>query len=112
MVGCTRQHSARALVSLLHSWVVSGSASITVFFHRMHLDKDCKTYLGNLSEPDCPLQHGPDSPADQKGDSTSGEISSYLIVAIVFGVILILGIVLVIMVVVMKYFKSKTRRER
>ena len=110
MVGHTQKYNARVLVSHIHSWVVSGSASITVFFHRLHLDKDCKTYLGNLSEPDCPLQLDPDSQADQKGGS-AGEISSYLIVAIVFGVILILGIVLVIMMVVMKYFKTK-RRER
>ena len=110
MVGRTQKYNTRALVSQIHSWVVSGSASITVFFHRLHLDKDCKTYLANLSEPDCPLQLDPDTQDDQKGINAD-EMSSYLIVAIVFGVILILGIVLVIMMVVAKYLKSK-RRER
>ena len=93
-------------MSFIHSWVASGSASITVLSHRLHLDKDCNTFLNNLNEPDCPLQS--DTKSD-KGDN-AGEFSSFLIGAIIFCV-LILVLILVIMVIIIKTLNSK-RRER
>ena len=56
MVIGTSVYSAPGLVSLLESWVASGTASITVLSSRLHLDKDCSTPLDTLSDPDCPLE--------------------------------------------------------
>ena len=56
MVIGTSMYSAPGLVSLMESWVASGTASITVLSSRLHLDKDCSTPLDTLSDPDCPLE--------------------------------------------------------
>ena len=106
VIGGTEQYNAQALVSLIHSWVASGSASITVLSHRLHLDKDCNSLLNDLNEPDCPLQTNTDS---ESLGGNAGGFSSFLIGAIIFSV-LILVLILVIVVIVLKHFKSKRER--
>ena len=96
----TEMYSASALVSLIQSWVASGSASITVLSYRLHLDKHCTTLLKDLSEPDCPLH------ADV-GDS-AGEISGLLVGAAVFTILTVVLIV-VIVIVVIRCHKWKKR---
>ena len=55
MIIGTNVYSPIALVSLLQSWVESGSASITVESQRLNLDEECSTPLDSLSDLDCPL---------------------------------------------------------
>ena len=56
MIIGTSMYSAPGLVSLMESWVSSGTASITILSSRLHLDEDCSTQLDTLNEPDCPLE--------------------------------------------------------
>ena len=56
MIIGTSVYSAPGLVSLMESWVASGTASITVLSSRLRLDKDCSTPLDTLNDPDCPLE--------------------------------------------------------
>jgi hypothetical protein len=108
IIGGNEQYNSRALVSLIHSWVVTGSASINVLSHRLHLDKDCNTLLIDLNEPDCPLQPDTES-RNEEGSNNAGELSSFLIGAIIFSV-LILVLILVITIIILKIYSK--RRER
>lgn len=56
MIVGTDSYSAPSLVSFVQSWVASGSASLTLFSSRLHLDKFCNTTLDTFNEPDCPKQ--------------------------------------------------------
>ena len=56
MIIGTSVYSAPGLISLMESWVSTGTASITVLSSRLHLDEDCSTPLDTLNEPDCPLE--------------------------------------------------------
>ena len=96
----TATYSAPALISLIQSWVASGSASITVLSYRLHLDKHCTTMLKDLSEPDCPLH------ADFGG--TAGEMSGLLVGMIVFTIVTAVLIVVIVMVL-MRYYKWNKR---
>ena len=55
MIIGTETYSAPNLVSLIQSWVASGTASITVFSSRLRFDEDCTASLDTFNEPDCPL---------------------------------------------------------
>lgn len=56
MIVGTDSYSAPSIVSFIQSWVASGTASITSFSSRLHLDKFCNTILDTFNEPDCPEQ--------------------------------------------------------
>ena len=94
----TEMYNASALVSLIQSWVASGSASITVLSYRLHLDKHCTTLLKDLSEPDCPLHVG----------NSAGGISGLLVGVIVF-TLLTTVLTVVIVIVVIRCCKRKKR---
>lgn len=52
----TDVYSAPGLVSLMQSWVESGTASIVVgSSSRLHLDASCSTSLDTLRSADCPM---------------------------------------------------------
>ncbi len=59
MIIGTDTYSAPNLVSLIQSWVASGSASVSVFSSRLRFDKDCTAYLDTFNEPDCSLMVEP-----------------------------------------------------
>ena len=55
MIIGTSVYSPIALVSLLQSWVSSGTAYIDVDTLHLKLDEDCDVQLDTLRDPDCPL---------------------------------------------------------
>ena len=130
MVVGTKVRTAVDLVSLIHTWVASGRASIIVLSIDLHLDKDCSTFLDNLDEPVCPLQiivnelttqlsaavlktttlklgekisTGGSSPIVEDKVGT-GEIVGFLFGAIV--IILLAVLIIVIIIVASRKFKS------
>ena len=129
MIIGTSVFNAPGLVSLIESWVASGTASITVLSLRLHLDKDCSTALDTLNEPDCPLEAEvatttilvpttttptTTKPEDKdKGPSVkpivaetvrAGEIGGFLVGA--FIVILLAILILVVIVIAVRKSKS------
>lgn len=112
--------SAPSLVSLIQSWVASGSASITVFSSRLRFDADCSTILDTLNDPDCPLTAEPQqtatSPKPKENVDISpsvpphhvrpAEIGGFLIGVII--IILLAVLILVIVIIAMKKYKCKT----
>ena len=53
-------YSAPGLVSLMQSWVISGTASISLqSSSRLHLDPTCPTSLDTLRSADCPMVSTP-----------------------------------------------------
>ena len=56
-------YSAPGLVTLMQSWVDTGSASIAIqSSSRLHLDASCPTSLDTLRSPDCPFVSPPTIP--------------------------------------------------
>ena len=121
MIIGTDTYSAPNLVSLIQSWVASGSASVTVFSSRLRFDKDCTTFLDTFNEPDCPLNNvepqqtatAPKptenvdvSPSAQPNHVRTGEIGGFLIGAII--IVLLAVLILVIVIVALKKYKCKT----
>ena len=51
----TINYSALDFVDLIHSWIVSGKAYITVDSFRMQLDPTCPSRLVTLNDPECPV---------------------------------------------------------
>ena len=49
------QYSASGLINLLQSWVMSGTASVSVNSIRYHIDPTCSTALDSLTAPDCAI---------------------------------------------------------
>ena len=136
MIIGTSVYSAPGLVSLIESWVASGTASITILSSRLHLDKDCSTPLDTLNDPDCPLEveiattttaapmttalkmtttkpedkdKGPSvKPAPiVAGSVRAGEIGGFLVGAII--VILLAVLILVIIVIAVRKSKSSKK---
>ena len=122
MIIGTDTYSAPSLVSLIQSWVASGSASITVFSSRLRFDKDCTTFLDSFSETDCPLNAEPQqtstapkptemvdvSPSASPHQIRAGEIGGFLIGAII--IILLAVLIVVVVIVALKKYKCKTLR--
>ena len=129
MVVGTKVRTAVDLVSLIHTWVASGRASITPLSIRLHLDKDCSTVLDNLDEPVCPLQiESTTQPTvlmvttpkpEVKGPTGSSkpvvaaEVRTGEIVGFLFGAVIIILLAVLIIVIVMlafKMFKPKSTK--
>ena len=120
MIIGTDTYSATDLISLIQSWIVSGSASITVFSSRLQLDKDCTALLDTLNEPDCPLNAEPQQTATARKPTESidmaptasshhvraAEIGGFLIGAII--IILLAVLILVIVIIAIKKYKCKS----
>ena len=120
MIIGTDTYSATDLVSLIQSWITSGSASITVFSSRLRFDKDCTAFLDTLNDPDCPFNAEPQQTATAPKSTESvnmaptasshhvraAEIGGLLIGAII--IILLAVLVLVIIIVAMKKYKCKS----
>ena len=132
MIIGTAVYSASGLVSLIQSWVASGTASIIVLSLRLHLDRDCSTPLDTLNDPDCSSETEITTTTDAsmtttkkvttskpeaetKGHSVkpivaesvgAGEISGLSVGAII--VILLLMLILLITIIVLRKFKSNT----
>ena len=117
MIIGTDTYSATDLVSLIQSWITSGSASITVFSSRLRFDKDCTAFLDTLNDPDCPFNAeqqqtatAPESvnmaPTASSYHVRAAEIGGFLIGAII--IILLAVFILVIVVVAMKKYKCKS----
>ena len=132
MIIGTSTYSAPGLVSLIESWVASGTASITVLFSRLHLDKDCSTPLDTLDDPDCPLEmattaavapmtttlkeaktttkpedKGPNVKPIVAGTVRAGEIGGFLVGAVI--VILLAVLILVIIIIAVRKSKSSKK---
>ena len=136
MIIGTDVYSAPGLVSLMESWVASGTASISALSLRLHLDSNCRTSLDTLNEPDCFLEvetttttdtsttttvtsdevitttpevkdQGPDVKLTVARSVRSGEIGGFVVGAII--VILLVAIIIVITAVAIRRFKSKTK---
>ena len=121
MIIGTDTYSAPNLVSLIQSWVASGSASVTVFSSRLRFDKDCTTFLDTFNEPDCPLSVEPQqtttvvasNPEERVAPSANsphhvraGEIGGFLIGSII--IVLLAVLILVIVVVALRKYWYKT----
>ena len=132
MIIGTDVYSAPGLVSLIESWVASGTASINVLSLRLHLDRDCSTTLDTLNDPDCSSEIETATITDTsmtatkevtttkpeattKGSSAkpivaesvrAGEISGFSVGAII--VIVLVLLILVITSISIKKFKSNT----
>ena len=120
MIVGTDTYSAPNLVTLIRSWIASGSASITVFSSRLRFDKDCTTFLDTFNEPDCPLYIEPQqtatapkpienvdiSPGTPPNHVSAGEIGGFLIGAII--IVLLVVLILVIVIVALRKYKCKT----
>jgi hypothetical protein len=120
MIIGTDTYSATNLVSLIQSWVASGSASITVFSSRLRFDKDCTTFLDNLNQPDCPFSTEPQqtatapkptesinmAPTASSHQVRAAEIGGFVIGAIV--IILLAVLILVIVIMAVKKYKGKS----
>jgi hypothetical protein len=121
MITGTDAYSATNLVSLIQSWVASGSASIIVFSSRLRLDQDCTAFLDSLNEPDCPFNVEPQQTATAPKPTESinvaptasshhqvraAEIGGFVIGAIV--IILLAVLILVIVIVAVKKYKCKS----
>lgn len=123
MIVGTEVYSAPHLVSLIQSWVASGIASITVLSTRLHLDKDCNTYLDSFIEPDCPLEFVATSagipvttfamenkePVVDQVNIRAGEIGGFIIGVII--IILLAVLILVIAAITIKKMNSKRTKE-
>ena len=66
-------YSAPRLVTLLQSWVGSGSVSILVRSSRLHLDPTCVTTLDNIKAPDCPIGRYTFETTTPKADTTESD---------------------------------------
>ena len=118
MIIGTDTYSAPSLVSLIQSWVTSGSASVTVFSSRLRFDKDCVAFLDTLNDPDCPLDVKPQqtttapkpkeniSPSSSPHHVRAGEIGGFLIGSVV--IVLLAVLILVIVLIALKKYKFKT----
>ena len=117
MITGTDTYGAPDLVSLIQSWVASGSASVTVFSTRLRFDKDCTTYLDTFNEPDCPLtiksqqttmpkENVSPAPSASSHHVRAGEIGGFLIGAII--IVLLAVFILVIIVMALRKYKYKT----
>ena len=124
MIIGTDTYSAPNLVSLIQSWVASGSASVTIFSSRLRFDKDCTTFLDTFNEPDCPLsvepqqtttvvaskpeeRVAPSANSPHHNDIRAGEIGGFLIGSIMI-IVLLAVLILVIVVVALRKYKCKT----
>ena len=116
MIIGTDTYSAPSLVSLIQSWVTSGSASVTVFSTRLRLDMDCAAFLDTFNDPDCPLKiesrQTTTAPKPKENISPSSphhvgasEIVGFLIGSIV--IILLAVLLLVIAIIALKKYKFK-----
>ena len=116
MIIGTDTYSAPDLISLIQSWVASGSASASVFSTRLQFDKDCTTYLDTFNEPNCPLRiesqetttatKPKESVSSVSGASSrGGEIGGFLIGAII--IVLLAVLIVVIIVVALWKYKCK-----
>ena len=120
MVG-TDTYSAPGLVSLMQSWVGSGTASVAIqSSSRLHLDASCSTLLDTLRSPDCPLVSRPPisttvgspetkpvskkpegsttAPSDMRVGLRAGEIGGIFIGALI---VVFLAVVIVLLLVVL-----------
>ena len=77
MITGTTAYSPSDLVSLLQSWVESGTASIFIpsTIQRLFIDEDCRTRLDTLWDPDCPP---PVVPTTQEKPTTAAETTTYI----------------------------------
>ena len=120
----TDVYSAPGLVSLMQTWISSGSASLSVqSTSRLHLDPTCRTSLDTLRSSDCPMVPEPDiktteqtkpevsKPEDiDKGQSaaaatSAGEVGGIIVGALI--VILLVVLIVVLSIIVMRRWKPK-----
>ena len=110
MIIGTDTYSAPSLVSLIQSWVSSGSASVSVFSSRLRFDKDCATFLDTFSDPDCPLKVEPQqdniTPSASPQQLRAGEIGGILIGIII--IVLLAVLIIIIVVIALKKYKFMT----
>ena len=132
MIIGTEVYSAAGLVSLIESWVASGTASVSVLSLRLHLNRDCSTPLDSLNDPVCTVETeittiadasmttikkvtitepqtktiGPSIMSNVGETVGAGEISGFSVGAII--IILLTVLVLVIPIIAVKKFKSNT----
>ena len=112
MIIGTDTYSAPSLVSLIQSWVSSGSASLSAFSSRLRLDKDCVTFLDTFSEPVCQVKVEPQQSKDNVTPNSSpqqfkaGEIGGILIGIII--IVLLAVLITIIVVVALWKYKFKT----
>ena len=123
MIIGTDTYSAPNLVSLIQSWVASGSASITIFSSRLRVDKDCTTFLDTFRDPDCPFIVSSEpqlvttvtvtaskpmvnvAPSASPHRASAGEIGGFLIGSII--IVLLIVLIAVIVVVALRKYKYK-----
>ena len=124
MIIGTDTYSAPDLVSLIQSWIASGSASVGVFSTRLRFDKDCNTYLDTFNQPDCPLhiesQQTTTAPKPKEDVSLApsasanhvraGEIGGILVGSVI--IVLLAVLTLVITVMALRKYKCKLPHKR
>ena len=109
----TLNYSALDLVSLIHSWIVSGKAYITVNSFRMQLDPTCPSRLDTLNDPECSFVEVTTTASKSKptaAQESSASMSPFKMGGIFLSVfIVILAVSLIIMVdISFFYWKNKS----
>lgn len=117
-------YSAPGLVSVVQTWVATGTASISVqSTSRLHLDPTCPTSLDTLRSPDCPMAPDIKTTEEKKPEVTTskpdkgrsgqsaaaaasaGEVGGIIIGALI--VILLVVLIVVVSIFMMRRWKSK-----
>ena len=109
----TINYSASDLVDLIHSWIVSSKAYITINNFRMQLDPTCPSRLDTLDDPECPVVGVATTSTETKPtDAVKGKSEKMTAAekgGIYVGVTIVILLIIVIVILGIGFFFWKVR---
>ena len=104
----TPKISDASMIKLLHNWIISGSASLTIEHVNLDIDSACNVLIGSFSDPIC--SPAPvvtfTTPADsvnvEESSTTSADIIGPLI-----GTVLVAVVIILVVICALHIFKNR-----